>query len=90
MLHFETAIERAVDDFAKSLPPGARVLDAGAGEGNYKAYFGAQHESTSGLDLAVGDSCCWDYSTPGCCGRFDGVLPFRARRFRRLAQRGDA
>ena len=41
-----------------TLPAGARVLDAGAGEGSYKHHFRA-HRYT-GLDLAVGDAQ-WDY-----------------------------
>jgi SAM-dependent methyltransferase len=73
VLHFETAIERAVADFAKSLPSGARVLDAGAGEGNYKGYFGAQRYI--GLDLAVGDAG-WDYSKLDAVGDLT-ALPFR-------------
>lgn len=73
VLHFETAIERAVEDFARSLPPTARVLDAGAGEGNYKAYFAAQNYI--GLDLAVGDSG-WDYSRLDAVGDL-AALPFR-------------
>ncbi len=73
VLHFETAIERAVEDFAKSLPTGVRVLDAGAGEGNYKAYFAAQRYT--GLDLAVGDSG-WDYSRLDAVGDL-AALPFR-------------
>ena len=35
ILHFECEIEDAVRAFAASLPSGARVLDAGAGEGQY-------------------------------------------------------
>jgi SAM-dependent methyltransferase len=73
VLHFEAAIERAVADFAKSLPPGAHVLDAGAGEGNYKAYFGGQRYL--GLDLAIGDSG-WDYSRLDVVGDL-AALPFR-------------
>ena len=73
VMHFETAIESAVSDFAKSLPPGARVLDAGAGEGNYKAYFAAQRYL--GLDLAVGDAG-WDYSRLDAVGDLT-ALPFR-------------
>jgi SAM-dependent methyltransferase len=73
VLHFETAIERAVADFAKALPAGARVLDAGAGEGNHKAYFAAQRYV--GLDLAVGDSG-WDYSRLDAVGDLV-ALPFR-------------
>jgi len=59
VMHFETAIQNAVARFATSLDPGARLLDAGAGEGNYKHYFPSQRYC--GIDLAVGDAK-WDYS----------------------------
>jgi hypothetical protein len=59
VMHFETAIEDAVAEFAQSLPFGARVLDAGAGEGRYRHHFSRQRYC--GLDLAVGDAA-WDYS----------------------------
>ncbi|MBX9601506.1 MAG: class I SAM-dependent methyltransferase [Bryobacteraceae bacterium] len=59
VLHFESAIENAIAAKASSLPPGSRVLDAGAGEGIYAAAF-ARHRYT-GVDLAVGDKS-WDYS----------------------------
>lgn len=71
--HFETEIERAVTEFASSLPAGARVLDAGAGEGNYKSHFGAQRYV--GLDLGVGDMG-WDYSRLDVVGDL-AALPFR-------------
>ncbi len=58
-MHFEAAIEDAVRGFGASLPPGSRVLDAGAGEGDYRPYFAAQRYI--GLDLGVGDAA-WDYS----------------------------
>jgi SAM-dependent methyltransferase len=73
VLHFEAAIEDAVDKFASSLPAGARVLDAGAGEGNYRGAFAAQRYV--GLDLAVGDSA-WDYSKLDVLGDLT-ALPFR-------------
>ncbi len=73
VMHFEAAIEQAVADFAKSLPAGARVLDAGAGEGNYKPHFSAQRYI--GLDLGVGDSG-WDYSRLDALGDL-AALPFR-------------
>ena len=41
------------------IPAGARVFDAGSGEGRYKEYF--EHTEYVGLDLAVGDAT-WDYS----------------------------
>jgi SAM-dependent methyltransferase len=77
ILHFECAIDDAVAGFAASLPAGARVLDAGAGEGQYANRFaGARY---CGVDLTVGDSG-WDYS------RLDAVadlarLPFRENSF---------
>jgi SAM-dependent methyltransferase len=72
VMHFEAAIEDAVSGFAASLPPGARVLDAGAGEGNYRAYFTAQRYT--GLDLGVGDAA-WDYSRLDVVGDLT-ALPF--------------
>jgi SAM-dependent methyltransferase len=59
VLHFEASIERAVEAFAASLPDGARVLDAGAGEGRYAGRFARQHYV--GVDLGVGDAS-WNYS----------------------------
>ncbi len=58
VLHFEAAIENSVVQFARQLPPGTRVLDAGSGEGRHASYFG-QHRYY-GVDLAVGDSN-WNY-----------------------------
>jgi SAM-dependent methyltransferase len=59
ILHFEVEIEDAVAQFARSLPGGARVLDAGAGEGQYARHFALQRYC--GVDLAVGDEA-WNYS----------------------------
>jgi SAM-dependent methyltransferase len=77
VIHFEAQVERAVAEFARSLPAGARVLDAGAGEVQYKHLFSGQRYC--GVDLAVGD-VAWDYS------RLDAManlceLPFRDRTF---------
>jgi SAM-dependent methyltransferase len=77
VLHFETEIDQAVAEFARQLPGGARVLDAGAGEGQYAHYFARFRYCA--VDLAVGDSG-WDYS------RLDAVadltaLPFRTGEF---------
>jgi SAM-dependent methyltransferase len=77
VMHFEAAIEYAVKSFAASLPAGARVLDAGAGEGNYRAYFTAQRYT--GLDLGVGDAA-WDYSGLDVVGNLD-ALPFASGAF---------
>jgi SAM-dependent methyltransferase len=77
ILHFETEIADAVADLARALPAGVRVLDAGAGEGQYAHHFARQRYC--GVDLAVGDAA-WDY------GRLDAVadltaLPFHAATF---------
>jgi SAM-dependent methyltransferase len=77
VLCFEEAIQDALVALARELPAGARVLDAGAGEGQYARYFTAQRYC--GVDLAVGDHA-WDYT------RLDAVadltaLPFRTATF---------
>ncbi|MBI3666848.1 MAG: class I SAM-dependent methyltransferase [Acidobacteria bacterium] len=59
LLRFEAAIEDEVSSFARSLPPGTRVLDAGAGEGRYAHLFAGYRYV--GVDLGVGDAA-WDYS----------------------------
>jgi SAM-dependent methyltransferase len=72
VLHFEAEIEAAVAEFARSLATGARVLDAGAGEGQYKRLFAAQ--KYIGVDLGVGDSG-WDYSKLDAVAELS-ALPF--------------
>jgi SAM-dependent methyltransferase len=77
ILHFEAAIEDAVAAFARQAPAGARVLDAGAGEGQYAPWFTRQRYV--GVDLAIGDAA-WNY------GRLDVLadltaLPLRAAAF---------
>jgi SAM-dependent methyltransferase len=58
VLRFEVATERSLLQFAAALPAGARLLDAGAGEGQYQRYF--RHCRYVGVDLAIGD-VAWDY-----------------------------
>jgi SAM-dependent methyltransferase len=77
VMHFETAIEEAVADFAATLASGARLLDAGAGEGNYKRHFTAQRYC--GLDLGIGDAG-WNYSRLDVIGDL-AALPFRDAAF---------
>jgi SAM-dependent methyltransferase len=72
VLHFESEIQDRVAGFARSLPAGARVLDAGAGEGQYAELFGAQRYC--GVDLAVGDTA-WNY------GRLDAIADLAALPF---------
>ena len=81
LLFFEASIGRAVDGFAASLPAGARVLDAGAGEGQYAGRFVSQRYT--GVDLGVGDAG-WNYAgldavadllaLPFIDGTFDAAL----------------
>ncbi len=77
ILHFECEIEDAVRAFAASLPVGARVLDAGAGEGQYAHQF-ARHRYC-GVDLAVGDAA-WNYSRLDALADL-AALPFRDEAF---------
>ena len=71
-LHFECAIERAVERFATQLPKGALVLDAGAGECRHRRDFSAQRYI--GVDLAIGD-VSWDY------GHLDAIANLTALPF---------
>src|SRR5581483_1170313 len=77
VMHFEASIEDAVARFARQLPPGVRVLDAGAGEGDYKHHFAEQRYC--GLDLGIGDKT-WDYSRLDVVGDLE-TLPFSDRTF---------
>jgi len=77
ILRFETDIEDAVWALACSQPPGARVLDAGAGEGQYAPYFA--NPGYCAVDLAVGDAN-WDYSGLDVIADLT-ALPFRAGAF---------
>lgn len=74
ILHFETSIEAAAARFAASLPDGARVLDAGAGEAQYAHLF-ARHRYI-GVDLAIGDAT-WNYRRLHCIADL-ASLPLRA------------
>jgi SAM-dependent methyltransferase len=74
VLHFETAIQDRVAEFAQSLAAGTRLLDAGAGEGQYAVLFGRQRYC--GVDLAVGDSG-WNYSRLDALADL-AALPFAA------------
>jgi SAM-dependent methyltransferase len=77
ILHFECMIEDAVRDFSAAVPHGNRILDAGAGEGQYKHYFQSHHYT--GVDLAVGDAT-WNYqSLDAICDL--NHLPFPAATF---------
>src|SRR6476646_10337882 len=77
VLHFESEIEDAVAAFARELPAGARVLDAGSGEGQYRHHFVRQRYC--GVDLAVGDAA-WDYSQVDALAHLS-ALPFRTGTF---------
>ncbi len=73
LLYFEALIEESVSNFAANLPEKARVLDAGAGEGQYADRF--RRQRYLGVDLAVGDAR-WDYSRLDVLADLT-ALPFR-------------
>ncbi|HEY3131049.1 MAG TPA: methyltransferase domain-containing protein, partial [Acidobacteriota bacterium] len=77
VLNFEASIERAVSEFAAKLPQGARVLDAGAGEGAYSGFF--RDQRYCGVDFALGDAD-WDYSGLDAVADLH-ALPFREECF---------
>jgi SAM-dependent methyltransferase len=77
ILDFEARIEDQVAEFAAQLEPGARVLDAGAGQGQYASRFSKQRYC--GVDLAVGDDS-WDYKRLGAVADL-AALPFPAACF---------
>jgi len=77
VLDFETRIENAVMAFAATLPAGARILDAGAGEGAYKRHFTKQRYV--GLDLGIGDQK-WNYGQLDVLGDL-ASLPFAESAF---------
>jgi len=77
VLHFEAQIDDAVEQFASTLPARARVLDAGAGEAQYKQHFSAHRYC--GFDLAIGDAA-WDYSRINVRGDL-ADMPFRDATF---------
>jgi SAM-dependent methyltransferase len=59
VLHFEAAIEDAAAEFGRSLSAGSLLLDAGAGEGQYRKQFSRQRYL--GIDLGIGDAG-WNYA----------------------------
>jgi SAM-dependent methyltransferase len=77
ILDFEARIEEAVARFAAGLAPGARVLDAGAGEGRYAKAFAKQRYT--GVDLGIGDAG-WNYRGLDAVADL-GALPFPASCF---------
>lgn len=69
--------QRLLEQARDQVPAGAMLLDAGSGEGRYKAYF--DHTRYVGLDLAVGDDT-WDYTGLDTVGNLR-KLPFSESSF---------
>ncbi len=68
---------RMLEQAQREIAPGARVLDAGSGEGQFRHYF--DHTQYVGVDLAVGDAT-WDYT--GLDTQANLIrLPFRSGSF---------
>jgi SAM-dependent methyltransferase len=72
LLHFESAIEDALVEFARGVPENGRVLDAGAGEMRHAQHF--RRQRYIGVDLGVGDTT-WDY------GKLDAIADLTALPF---------
>lgn len=77
ILDFEARIEDAVAAAAARLPGDARVLDAGAGEGQYAPHF--ERRRYFGVDLAIGDAG-WNYRGLDAVADL-AALPFPAGAF---------
>ena len=77
ILHFEAAIDDALSDFARLVPVGQRVLDAGSGEGRHARFF--PQARYCGVDLAIGDAH-WNYQTLDAVADLV-ALPFRDNAF---------
>lgn len=73
ILHFEAAIDDALASFAREIAAGARVLDAGSGEGRHARLF--PQALYFGVDLAVGDPE-WNYRGLDAVADL-AALPFR-------------
>jgi SAM-dependent methyltransferase len=70
---FHTSLNQRLAQAAQSLPAGALVLDAGAGECPHATLFA--HTRYIKLDRGIGDKL-WDYSKVDVLGDI-GALPFR-------------
>ncbi|MBC8165047.1 MAG: class I SAM-dependent methyltransferase [Bryobacteraceae bacterium] len=77
VLHFESEIELAAKEFARVMPIDARVLDAGAGEAQYKELFATARYTA--VDLGIGDSG-WSYAQLDAIAALE-TLPFRTGSF---------
>src|ERR1039458_6992446 len=70
-------VTQFVKNVAHALPPGTRLLDAGAGECAYKRFFsGARYLS---VDAAIGNPS-WNYHNLDCISALDR-LPFQEQSF---------
>jgi SAM-dependent methyltransferase len=70
-------VTRFVRELARALPSRSRLLDAGAGECQYKPLFAAQRYVS--IDAGVGDAS-WDYLRLDCVGVLN-QLPFKSDSF---------
>jgi SAM-dependent methyltransferase len=77
VLDFEARIEDAARQFSSGLTRDALVLDAGAGEAQYKPLF--THSRYVAVDLGIGDSG-WSYNALDAVADL-GQLPFRTATF---------
>ncbi len=76
---FEPFMKKHVEEFCRRLPKGAKVLDAGAGEAQYKPVFDSAGHRYFGIDLGVGEPD-WSYQGITAFARVEHI-PFRERLF---------
>jgi SAM-dependent methyltransferase len=70
-------VTRFVEGVARLLPPGTRLLDAGAGECAYKPFFSSIRYVS--VDAAIGNPT-WNYGNLDCLSALDR-LPFKDQSF---------
>jgi SAM-dependent methyltransferase len=74
---YDYPLKQFVHQTAKTISPNARLLDAGAGEGQYRQEF--LHTRYTGIDLAIGDSS-WNYHNLDAIAELT-ALPFAQSTF---------
>ena len=76
---FDRFVLNAVREFSTKLPPRSLILDAGAGEAQYRGDVAKAGHKYRAIDLGVGEGD-WDYSGIDAWARVE-ALPFRPGTF---------
>ncbi len=85
---FDRFVVNAVREFSAKLPPHSLVLDAGAGEAQYRPDVAEAGHQYRAIDLGVGEGD-WNYGKIDAWARVE-ALPFPAHTFDGHAERGGA